>query len=175
MSWKSLIGSIAPTIATALGGPLAGMATKALTSELFPGEEVPEKELDARIDELVATDPEALARIKQIDADFKTKMKKLDIDLEGIHAGDRASARDMAEKTSLRPQIVLATVYNLGFILIIYAVFFSALNLVGVQKDIALYLLGILSAGLVQINNFFFGSSSGSKSKTAALAAKPKG
>lgn len=32
--WKQLVGSVAPTIATALGGPLAGMATKAIASAI---------------------------------------------------------------------------------------------------------------------------------------------
>jgi len=40
------------------------------------------------------------------------------------------------------------------------------------QENIALYLLGILSAMLLQIGNYFFGSSSGSKEKTRALTAK---
>jgi len=33
--WGGLIGAVAPTIATALGGPLAGMATRAISSALF--------------------------------------------------------------------------------------------------------------------------------------------
>ena len=157
MSWKSIIGSIAPTIATALGGPLAGMATKALTSQLFPGEEIPEENLDSRIEELVATDPEALARIKQIDSDFKTKMKQLDIDLEGIHAGDRDSARKMGIAKGLIPQMILASVYVVAFAVILFVVFTGNAELVGPQANIANVLLGILSAGLLQVMNFFFG------------------
>ena len=34
-----LIGSVAPTIATALGGPVAGMAVKALSGALFGHED----------------------------------------------------------------------------------------------------------------------------------------
>jgi hypothetical protein len=63
-------------------------------------------------------------------------------------------------------QFILTLVYDAGFFLISYAVFFKGLDLVGTEKDIALYLLGILSAGLVQANGFFFNSSAGSKLKS---------
>ena len=63
-------------------------------------------------------------------------------------------------------QFILALIYDAGFFLIAYAVFFRGLNLEGTEKDIALYLLGILSAGLVQANGFFFNSSAGSKLKS---------
>lgn len=38
------------------------------------------------------------------------------------------------------------------------------------MREIATYVLGILSAGLVQIMNYFFGSSAGSKAKTDQMA-----
>ena len=34
IDWKKIVGSVAPVIATALGGPLAGVATKAVASIL---------------------------------------------------------------------------------------------------------------------------------------------
>ena len=35
MDWKSIVKVVAPTIATGLGGPLAGLATKALSEVLL--------------------------------------------------------------------------------------------------------------------------------------------
>ena len=35
VDWKDVIGAVAPTIATALGGPLAGAAVKTLSNVLL--------------------------------------------------------------------------------------------------------------------------------------------
>lgn len=172
MSWESVLKSVAPTIATALGGPLAGMAVKKLTSSIFPGEDIPVHEMESRLQEAANNDPEIFLKIKEVEKELKIEFKRLDIKLEEIHAGDRASARDMAKSTSILPQVVQAGIYDLGFIFMVWAVFFSKMDLDGTQKDIALVLVGILSAGLVQINSFFYGSSTGSISKTAQLGGK---
>ena len=67
-----LLGSVAPSIATALGGPLAGMATKALSLALLGNEEGSEDDLQTA---LRTASPEQLATVKKIDADFKVQMK----------------------------------------------------------------------------------------------------
>ena len=171
-NWKSIVKTVAPVLGTALGGgPFGGMAAKFIAGKLF-GDDVAEtgQDLEDRISAALEVDPDALLKIKQADQEFDAKMKRMDVDILAIDAADRDSARSLAKETSLLPQIILASIYNCGFILIIYAVFFSELNLVGTQKDIALFLLGILSTGLVQVNNFFFGSSSGSKEKTIQMS-----
>ena len=172
MSWKDIIGTVAPTLATALGGPLAGMAAKAATTALFGDEVIPETDLESRIAAAVSTDPDALLKLKQADNEFKVKMEELGVDLEKVHAGDRANARELAAKTSLWPQISLAAAYNIGFLGVIYATFFSNVVMTVSQEKIAMYLLGILSAGLISANTFFLGSSSGSKEKTKMMGGK---
>lgn len=161
-NWKSIVKTIAPVLGTAIGGPFGGIASKAIQTALGVEDEV-------GIAEELQNNPDALLKLKNADQAFDAEMKKLDVDIMKIDADDRNSARTMATTTSMKPQVIIATLYNGGFMLIIYAVFFSTLELIGTQKDIALYLLGILSAGLVQINNFFFGSSVGSKTKTDKL------
>lgn len=170
MSWKSVLGSVAPTLATALGGPLAGMATKAITSSLFPEEEgITPKQLEHKLEVVVGNDPSVLVRLKELDKEFQVEMETLGLDLEKVHAADRASARDMAKTTGLLPQMIISAVYVVGFVVIMYSVFTGEVQLQGDQERIANLLIGILSAGLMQIMNFFFGSSSGSKEKTARL------
>ena len=87
-----LLAQVAPSIATALGGPLAGVAVKTLSSALFGHEEGTEEQV---AEAMANASPEQLSAIKKIDADFKVRMKELDIDLERIAAGDRDSARQM--------------------------------------------------------------------------------
>ncbi len=91
-----LLGSVAPTLATALGGPLAGLAVKSLSKALLGAEDFSE---EAVMEAMATASPEQLAAVKKIDADFKVQMKSLDIDLERIAVDDRKSARDMQKET----------------------------------------------------------------------------
>ena len=71
------------------------------------------------------------------------------------------------------PQIWFGTFYMVGFLGVLYMVFAGNLMLDETQENIAMVLIGILSAGMGQVMNFLFGSSAGSKSKTDAMNAKP--
>lgn len=165
--WKSLVSSVAPTLATALGGPFAGMATKAIAGALLGNENAGEAEIAAAIQ---GAGPDTLFALKQADLAFETRLAELGVDLEKIAAADRDSARDMAKTTTLIPQAVLASVFVVGFAAVLYAVFTGEVSLEGSAKEAGMILLGILSAGITQILNFFFGSSAGSKEKTAQMA-----
>jgi len=68
------------------------------------------------------------------------------------------------------PHIVISGIYVVAFSVVLFVVFANQLAMSQMQERIMMYLLGILSAGLLQIMNFWFGSSSGSKEKTAKLA-----
>ena len=111
-----LIGSVAPTIATALGGPVAGMAVKAISGALF-GHDGARK--DDIMTALANPTGDQLAALKKIDADFAVQMKALDIDLERIAAGDRDSARDMQKETRDWIPLVLAVSVTVGFFAIL--------------------------------------------------------
>jgi len=164
VNWKEIIGTVAPGIATALGGPLAGMAVTTLASAL--GVEANEKTIQSVI---TSSSPEILLKLKEAELQFQKDMRAADIDIERISASDRASARDLAIKTTLTPQVILASIFIIAFSMILYLVFTGEATIKEMMEP-AMYLLGILSAGLGQIMNFFFGSSSGSKEKTSALA-----
>ena len=62
--------------------------------------------------------------------------------------------------------------FIIGFIVILYLIFSGEVNIEVGMKDTAIYVLGILSAGIAQIMNFWFGSSSGSKEKTNLMGTK---
>jgi hypothetical protein len=165
MDWKSLVGSIAPVLGTALGGPFGGMAGKFIAEKLG----VDEKDLP---DVLEGADSETLLKIRNSDNEFKLRLRELGIQEEQLHSQDRASARDLAVKTSLMPQSIIATVFIVGFIAVLYTVFTQTMEFTTDQAMLANVLLGILSAGVMQIMNFFFGSSSGSKEKTQLIGKK---
>jgi hypothetical protein len=154
-----LIGSVAPSIATALGGPLAGMATKALSQALLGNEDGSEDDLKAAMSN---ASPEQLSVLKK-----KVQMKSLDIDLEALAVDDRKSARSMQTETKDWIPRALAVSVTLGYFGIIAFVLVSGLPMNG--SEVLLMLLGTLSAGWTGVMAFYFGSSSGSQKKDSMI------
>lgn len=163
IDWKKTLATVAPALATALGGPMAGVAMGMATKALGLGDGA---DLEAAI---IGSTPETLLKLKECDNNFRLEMERLGVDIERINAGDRASARDMAAKTSLLPQITLGALFTAGFILVLYTLFSGEEAINSKMMQPAMYVLGILSAGMIQVMNFFFGSSSGSVQKTDAI------
>lgn len=155
-----LIGSVAPTIATALGGPVAGLAVKALSGALFGHDSATEDDIRTV---LASPTADQLSALKRIDADFKVQMKALDIDLERIAADDRDSARDMQKETRDWIPRALAVSVTIGFFAILIYMLVYGLPTTG--NEALLLLLGALQTAWGGIIAFYFGSSSGSQNK----------
>jgi hypothetical protein len=164
-----LLGQVAPTIATALGGPLAGVAVKTLSNVLLGHENGSEDDVKSS---LAIASPDQLAALKKIDADFKVQMKELDIDLERIAAGDRDSARKMQTETKDWVPKLLAIVITLGFFGILVWMLVQGMPQTGTEA--LLMMLGALGTAWTGVVNFYYGSSAGSKAKNDILAAKDK-
>jgi hypothetical protein len=164
-----LLGQVAPTLATAMGGPLAGLAVKTLSNVLLGHEE---GDADAVATAIQNATPEQLSDIKKIDADFKIRMKELEIDLERISAGDRDSARKREMEIKDHMPKILAAGVTVGFFGCLFWMF-----VYGVPKngnEALLLMLGALQTAFTGIVAYYFGSSSGSKAKTDLMASKEK-
>ena len=159
-----LLSSVAPTLATALGGPLAGLAVKSLSKALLGAEDFSE---EAVMEAMATASPEQLAAVKKIDADFKVQMKSLDIDLERISVDDRKSARDMQKETRDWIPRALAVSVTAGFFAILIYMLVYGLPTTG--NEALLLLLGALQTAWGGIIAFYFGSSSGSQKKDAMI------
>ena len=70
--WKSVVGTVAPVLGTALGGPFGGLAGKMIQDALGVDNE------DAMVQELQAN-PDALVKLKEVELSFKARMKELGI------------------------------------------------------------------------------------------------
>lgn len=162
-----LLAQVAPTVATALGGPLAGLAVKTLSEALFGHQDANESDVSAA---LMNATPEQLQKLKEIDASFKLKMKELDIDLERISAADRDSARNMQLHTNDWIPRVLAILITVGFFGILVWMLIKGMPPTGTEA--LLMMLGALGTAWTGVVNFYYGSSAGSKAKTDALTAK---
>jgi len=165
--WKGLLGTVAPTLATALGGPLAGAATRALSTALLGKETGKESEIAAA---LQGASPEALLKLKEADNAFETRMAELGVDLERIATDDRKNARQMAEKNGQVPQIVLSVIYTLAYALVLWSYVTGEVNVAPNAETQFSIVLGVLTAAQTQVLNFWLGSSAGSKQKTEAMA-----
>ena len=162
--WKRTLATVAPVLASALGSPMAGVAVKMATDALGfnNGSE------DDLAMAVASGDPQVLATLKQVDNEFKLEMKRLDVEIQKLDVKDRASARAMGVAKGFMPQVVLSSIFVCGFIYVL-GVLFQGESVNESMMEPAMYVLGILSAGIIQIMNFWFGSSSGSKDKTKAM------
>ena len=134
---------------------------------------------DATEDELILAvqnaTPEDFAKIKEAEYTFKLDMKQLDIDLENIHSGDRASARTREEKVGGYANPILAGIVILGFFLTVLHVLTGGLDTMsGTQASLVGTLIGYVSAKADQVVSYYFGSSKGSSDKTKLLAKRGK-
>ena len=90
---KGVLGAVAPTIGTALGGPMGNMAMGMVAQALGCKNET--KTIEKAVQEAT---PEQLSELKKIDNDFDVKMKELDIDLFALETADIQDARGRFSK-----------------------------------------------------------------------------
>lgn len=166
MDW---LKTIAPTIATAMGGPLAGMAVDAIGSALGMKDATKEQVKDLLASGTLTSDQ--MASIKQADATLKVRMKELEIDMEKVHAGDRNSAREMAARTGdvWTPRIMALVVF-IVWGAVNYKLFNGTIN--GDMRELVARALGTLDAVLMAVIYYYYGSSSSSAAKTEAMQGK---
>lgn len=172
LDWKKIVGTVAPGLATALGGPLAGIATAAISDALLGKPNGSEGEI---VTALTAGGADALARLKAAEQAFTVRMRELDIDVEKIHQLDRNSARDREARTGDRatPRALAAIIVG-GFLLTVWYVLSGQVE--GLKDPVAAGLIGTLigyvSAKADQVVSYYFGSSAGSAQKNELMARK---
>lgn len=167
VDWKSIVSSVAPTIASALGGPLAGMAVNAIAEKVLGKSEASETEVADVIAK--ANNPELLLKLKEAEDAFATRMKELDIDLEKMASEDRASARAREIAVRDKTPSILAYVYTIGYFVVLGVIIWQGARIDAKVNDLINILLGVLSAAEVGIINYYFGSSAGSTKKTDTM------
>jgi len=160
-----LLAQVAPTVATALGGPLAGLAVKTLSEAMFGHQDASESDVSAA---LMNATPDQLQKLKEIDASFKTRMKELDIDLEAIAAEDRKSARSMMTMTGAQTPAILSYSVIIAWVFIQYYLFTTVID--PSMRELIARVLGTLDGALMLVLSFWFGSSSGSHAKDQTIS-----
>jgi multidrug transporter EmrE-like cation transporter len=158
-----VISTVAPTVATALGGPFAGTAVAALERALgVQGKDNVEQAV-------LLGNPEALAKVQEAEIDLKKTLASLKIQEEQLQYSDIANAR--AREAAVRDYTpsVLAWLVTVGFFGLIVAML-----RIDVPKDnqaIVYALVGTLGAVWTSIAGYYYGSSASSRTKTDGLVA----
>lgn len=152
---------VAPALGAAVStvNPLAGAAVSILSNVLLGHPNGTED--DVALAMYKAT-PEQLLAIKQEDHNFQINWDKLGLELEAVSEKDRESARELGEKTTLWPQIIMTIIYTVGYFVLMYQMAEGNIHVDGDLKMEFSALVGVLTAVQAQIFNFWFGSSKSS-------------
>jgi hypothetical protein len=155
----NLLKGIAPTLATAVAGPLGGAAVSAIANRLGVSDSV------EAVAKAIAGDPAAAAKLQELELEYA----KLDM-------ANTANARDMNSKiqeSANASWVAKNAAYVLDFaivsatIIMTWIVFFKGVPVE--NKEIAYMAIGSLITMCGTVLNFHRGSSAGSKSKTEEM------
>ena len=153
MKLGGLLKSLAPTIASAAGGPMAGMAVKMAAQKLG----VPDATAN-EIEDIIEREPEKAVLLKEAANDFKDRIREMEIDLESFktEVEDRQHARETF-KNDWTPKVfgILA--------LLLYGAYVMAVTIMPHDQNdetIISLVLGQLSGILGTMAAFWFSGSS---------------
>ena len=152
--FKNLLGAVAPTLGTALGGPMGGMAANVISEVL--GVPNNTKAIEKGIADAT---PEQLAEIKKAELSFEAEMKKLEVDVFALEAQEKQDARRHFSK-DWTARIIGVGIIG-GFLGYIFLVTLQPPE----QNSEALInlVLGYLGGLASAIISFYFGSSNSTK------------
>jgi len=160
--WFQALMGIAPTIASALGGPFAGLAVNTIKKATGLEGEV---DLEAAI---TAGDPEVLLALKSAEQQFELELEKLGLEKERLEYDDRKDARARQMATKDKTPAILTGIALTFFFGLTVAVLYNA-GIVEAHESFVMYLFGVASGWVTQGMSFHLGSSKGSKDKTEIL------
>lgn len=153
MNW---LESIAPTIAAALGGPLAGLAVEAVSKAIgIDPKDVTKAIADGKLS------ADQIALIKQAEIAMAAKAQELGLDFAKLAVDDRVSARDMQSKTNSWIPGAMAIVVTFGFFGILVGLMTQQFK----TSEALMIMLGSLGTAWTGIIAFYFGSSASSQAK----------
>jgi hypothetical protein len=167
----NVVKAVAPWIATALGGPLGGMAVEAAANALG----VSDKTVDAVKAAITGATPEQMLALKKADQDFALQMQALGFknitDLEAIAADDRKDARAMQVAKPSNVPALLSILVTAGYFAILIGMMTGSLKVSDSQA--LLIMLGSLGTAWGGVMAFWFGTTANSSRKTELIAQAP--
>ena len=148
--FKNIIGAVAPTLGTAIGGPMGGMAANMIADVL--GVPNDQKSIETAIQNAT---PEQMLELKKAEQEFEIQMEELGVKVFELETQDKQYARGMFSKDWTARIIGLFTIG--GFLGYIFLVTLQPPE----QNSEALInlVLGYLGGLASAIISFYFGAS----------------
>lgn len=162
---NELLKTLAPTLASALLGPLGGVAVAAL-GKVFGIDNATTTEVSKVFQDGKLT-PEQLSSIKALEMKYQADEKERGFRYSELEFKDTDSARKMQIATMSQIPPVLAILVTIGFFGILI---FMVMNGEYKPTEPLLVMLGSLGTAWTMIIGFYFGSSHGSQRKDSLLA-----
>lgn len=147
---KTVVSAIAPTLGTALGGPLGGAAASVIAEALGCNNDP--RAIQRAVQ---AATPEQLAEIKKAELDFEARMKELDVDVFAIEAQDKQDARRHFAKDWTAKLIALVMV---GF----FCAYIAMITIMPPEQnsmELINLVLGYMGGLVSAVISFYFGAS----------------
>lgn len=154
---------VLPAVATAFGGPLAGVAAGFIAEKLG----ISDKTVESVTAAIQGMKPEQLIQMKAIEADLQKFFAELGIKELTLENADRDSARSREVQTKDYTNTILAFAIVGAFI---STVILSLSGYTKIESVLAGTLIGYLSAKCEQVLAYYFGSTKGSAEKTRMIA-----
>ena len=146
---KGLLGTVGPSLASAVGGPLAGSAVAMIAEKLGV------KNDPVAVEKRLATPtPEALVELKALDVELAAKMAEAGIDLARLENEDRQDARQHFSKDWTSRLIAIMLVVGFLCYIMVITIQPPTENSEAVINLILGYTGGLVSA----IVSFYFGA-----------------
>jgi hypothetical protein len=185
--WKAVLEKIAPTAATLLGGPFAGLAVGAVESALGVGNQdstVPTSGIPSTTADRVSTIQKILSTgqlsgdqivaLKSAEIQLQQHLADNNIQLEQLAVTDTVSARqretDLAKSGAKdNTNKVLAYALTIGFFADL--ILLSYHEIPPASHDVLLIMIGSLGTAWAGMVHYYYGSSPSSKTKDDTIAA----
>ena len=151
---RNVVGSVAPTIGQALGGPLGGMAMNVVADAL--GCEPNERAVERAVQQAT---PEQLTELKIKELEFEAKMKELDVDVFALETADKQDARTHFARDWTAKLIGVTMVLFFCAYIAMITVMPPEQNSMELINLVLGYMGGLVSA----VISFYFGASNSSK------------
>ena len=159
--WRETIRAVAPGIATALGGPLAGAAVKVLGDAVLGKPNATAEEVAAALSSGALTGEQIVA-LKAAEQTFALEMEK-------VYVGDTQNARQQTVELARAGSplawgaAIVSTLIVMGYFFCIYRLFIVQVDMPPNVFQLLNVMFGALSLAFGQVCNYWLGSSAGSK------------
>lgn len=169
MDWTTVLKQIAPTVASAVLGPLGGVAVAAIGNALGVSDATQDKIANA-IQSAQMT-PEQLAALKSLELEYQQKERELGFRYSELAFKDRDSARQANVAGGTQGRLFWLSLFLLAACLgsEVIVLFFGYPP--ALPELVAGRVLGLLDAVAMLVLSYWYGTTNGSAQKTELLAA----